>query len=242
MAATVTLLGQTFNTTTGTHTVTATPNLNDLIIIVSANTGFTTSTAPTDNNSSGTYTKITNALKNTSADLMEIYVRNSLIPSSTSTIFTQTAASSTGGGLAVYSVSGMTNFGLAAIRQNAADANKAASGTPTPTFSNAVLSGNPVITAVFNATSPGGVTARSSPSYTRDADVGYSTPTTGFDCASIASGETALAIAWGSTSASAYCDVAIEVAYTLEQQINNYEFPKVPDNGNGVISVSEKIR
>ena len=71
--ATVTLLGTaTFNTTSGTKTVTATPAVNDLIVIVTANTGSTTTTAaPTDNNSSGTYTVVNTAVKATSADTMQ---------------------------------------------------------------------------------------------------------------------------------------------------------------------------
>ena len=95
MAATVTLLGTaTFNTTSGTHTVTATPAVGDLIVIVTANSGSTiTTAAPTDNNGTGTYTLVNTAVKATSADTMQIYVRTALIASATSTCLLYTSPS-----------------------------------------------------------------------------------------------------------------------------------------------------
>ena len=89
--AAVTLLGTaTWNTTSGTKTVTATPAVGDLIVIVTANSGSTgTGFAPTDNNSSGTYTLVNTSVKATSADTMQMWVRNALITSATSTVFTQ---------------------------------------------------------------------------------------------------------------------------------------------------------
>lgn len=210
--ATITSAGNTFNTTSGTHTVVATPALNDLIIIIVANTGSVASVAPTDNNADGkgTYTKITSALKNTSADLMEVYVRNSLIGNASSTTFTHAPGTTTGGGLQVYRISGASAAGLAGIYQKTTQAN-VASGTPAPVFTNAVDTNHPVISAVFNGTSPGGISARTSPVYTRDTNVGYSTPTTGFDAMHINSGETATTITWASSSASAFASLAVEV-------------------------------
>lgn len=215
MAAAVTKLGtETFNTTSGTHTVVATPAVNDLIIIIVANTGSTASVAPTDNNAdgNGTYTKITSALKATSADLMEVYVRNSRIGNASSTTFTHAPGTTTGGGLVVLKVTGMPAGGISQIRQYASQANQAA-GTPAPIFSNAVLTSNPVIAALFNASNPATMTPRSSPAYTERADVGYSTPTTGLEVMTIDSGETASTITWGGSSASAFCSLAIEIAY-----------------------------
>jgi hypothetical protein len=63
--AAVTLLGSLFDTTSGTHTVTATPAVGDLIVIITAATGSTVQQPPTDDNSSGTYTQLQNALKAT---------------------------------------------------------------------------------------------------------------------------------------------------------------------------------
>lgn len=214
MAAAVTLLGtQTFNTTSGTHTVTATPVVNDLIVLIIANTGNLKSIAPTDNNSdgNGTYANITSALKGSNSDTLDIWVRNSRIGSATSTVFTQAAGTSTGGGLAVIKVTGISVAGLLAIRQSAVQSNKASGGTPTPVFSKAPLTTSAIIGAVFNATNPATMTPRSSPAYTERVDVGYATPTTGLEIMSIDSGDTATSIAWGGTSASAFCSAVIEV-------------------------------
>lgn len=213
MAATVTLLGSTFNTTSGTHTVVATPAVNDLIVIVRSATGNTTATAPTDNNSSGTYTLIKSALQNTSANLLEIYARTALVGSASSTTFTEAPGTTTGGGLAVYKITGMSVAGLAAIRQSAAQANQAPTLAPAPAFGSAALTTNPIISAVLNGTNPAGITARSSPAYTRDVNTGYTTPASGIDTMHIASGETSSTITWASTSATVYASVAVELAF-----------------------------
>lgn len=207
---TVVLLGSSFDTNSGTHTVTVTPDPNDLIVIVTANSGNTASTTPTDDNAhGGTYVEITSALKNTSADKLAAYIRTEFIQYTNSTIFTHAPGVSTGGGLAVFAIRGMHRVGLAAIKQTAKDDNQAGAATPTPTFASAVLAKNPVISAVFNAANPGGITARTN--YTRDVDTGWATPTSGVDIMHRNTSETATAIAWGSTSSSAYCDLAFEL-------------------------------
>lgn len=216
MAAVVTLLGtQTFNTTSGTHTVVATPAVNDLIVIVTASTGNTSATAPTDNNSDGlgTYTLIDTAVKVTSADTMMMWVRNSLVGSASSTTFTHAPGASSGGGLGIFKITGMSNVGSAAIRQSAHKNNQGSATTPTPVMGLAVLTTNPVIGAVFNATNAATLTPRGTPAYTERFDVGYATPTTGIETMSIDSGETGTSIAWGGTSASAHCEIAVELQF-----------------------------
>src|SRR5665213_3300911 len=118
MAAVVTLLGDTFNTTSGTHTVTATPAVSDLIVIVVANSGNVAQIAPTDNNSDGlgTYSLAATANKSTDADELVIWVRDHPIGSASSTVFTQAPGTSTGGGLAVHKVTGIALVGINAIR------------------------------------------------------------------------------------------------------------------------------
>jgi hypothetical protein len=59
------------------------------------------------------------------------------------------------------------------------------------------------------------MTPRGTPAYTERADVGYSTPTTGLEVMSIDSGETGTSIAWGGTSGSAFCSLAIELALNV---------------------------
>lgn len=219
----VVLLGQTFDTNSGTHTVTATPLPNDLIVIITASTGNTSDTAPTDNNAkNGVYTQIVNPLKNSSADKMAAYVRTTFIQSKTSTTFTHAPGTSTGGGLAVYAVRDTGLIGAGAVRQSASQANQA-SGTPAPTFSANALTGNPIISAVFNGTNPPALTGKSG--YTVDVNTGYATPTTGFTSMHEDNGETGTAITWGSSSATAFCSLALEIdttVTTLENQTDNF--------------------
>lgn len=209
--ADIVLLGSTLDTNSGTHTVTATPLPNDLIVIVTRSSGNTATTAPTDNNAKGgVYSLGTNALKNTSADQLAIFVRTTFIQYTVSTVFTHAPGTSTGGGLEVYAIRGMAKVGASAIKQFTQQVNQA-SGTPAPVFGSNVTTGNPVISAVFNGTNPGGLTARSAPAYTRDTNAGYATPTSGANTMHITSGETATTITWGSSSASAFSSVAIEL-------------------------------
>lgn len=207
--AAVTLLGTaTFNTTSGTKTVTATPAVGDLIVIVTAHSGNTSTAAPTDNNSSGTYTLVNTAVKATSADTMKVWVRNALITSATSTVFTHAPGTSTGGGLAVLKITGMSLTGSSAIVRSAIQSN-IASGTPAPVLAATPGINNAIITAVFNATSPAGVTQRTG--YTRSVNLGYATPTTGLAVAHDDAGETSATITWGSSSATAFCSIAVEI-------------------------------
>lgn len=207
--AAVTLLGTaTFNTTSGTKTVTATPAVGDLIVIVTAHSGNTSTAAPTDNNSSGTYTLVNSAVKVTSADTMRVWVRDALITSATSTVFTHAPGTSTGGGLAVLKITGMSLTGASAIVRSAIQSN-IASGTPAPVLAATPSINNAIVTAVFNGTSPAGITARTN--YTRSVNLGYSTPTSGLAVAHDDAGETSATITWGSSSATAFCSIAVEI-------------------------------
>lgn len=209
--AAITLLGSgTFTTANGSKTVTATPAVGDLIVIVTAHTGNTAATAPTDDNSSGTYTQAgtLSAVKATSADTMQVWVRTALIAAAAATVFTHAPGTTSGGGLAVLKVTSMTRTGSDAVRQSAEQDNQA-SGTPAPTFAGVALTANAIVTAVFNATSPAGTTIPTN--FTDRANVGYSTPTTGLRVASRDSGHTVAAVTWGGASASAFASIAVEL-------------------------------
>jgi len=227
--ATVSFAGATFNTTSGTKTVVATPQLGDLIVIVTAHTGNTSAAAPTDDQADGAvYAEISACacVKVSSADQMRVFVRGNLIQSAVSTTFTHAPGTSTGGGLIVWGVRGLARTGSNAARQGAKQDNQA-SGTPTPVLGSAALTGNPLISAAFNGTNPGGITARSSPAWTRDADGGYNSPTSGLDGAHINSGETATSIAWGSSSASAFCSTVVEFDTSAEVRGDLNQMPMI---------------
>jgi len=211
MAITVSLLGTpTFNTTSGTKTVTATPAVGDLVIIITAHTGNTSTAAPTDNNSGGggTYTLINSAVKASSADTMRVWVRNNLITSATSTVFTHAPGTTTGGGLVVIDCQGGDKAGSSAIVQSAIQSN-AAAGTPAPVFGAAPNSQNAIIGAVFNARNPAALTPRTN--YTELYDSGYNTPATGLEVMADNSGETSATITWGGSAGTVFASLVVEV-------------------------------
>jgi hypothetical protein len=204
--AAATLLGTvTWTTTAGNKTVTATPAASDLIVVIAAatgtNEGNAATTDVTDNNAggAGTFLKLVDSvnLGLGASPRLTAWVRNSLIGSGTSTIFTATQANSNGGGLAVVKITGMTRFGLNAIRR-AGIANGAATSTPTVALVTPVLTANCVIGGVVNETNAATLTAPGS--WTEIADAGYATPTSGLEVAIRNSGETGSTITWGNTS------------------------------------------
>lgn len=213
--ATVTHAGATWNTTAGNKTVTATPAANDLIVAVQGSTNSAaTGHAISDDNSggAGTYTQI-NVLATESGNgkRLGMWVRDALIVSGTSTIFTQTVSGNSGGGLSVYRISGMTKTGLTAILQNALQNEQAGSTTPAPVLGATPQSGNPIIGAVVNGTNPATLTPRTGYTEAPTPDLGYATPTAGLEVCFLNSGETSATITWGGTSASVFCSFAIEL-------------------------------
>ena len=217
--AAVSSLGVTFNTTAGTKSVTTTPAVNDLIVIITGATSTGSAdetTAPTDNNSSGTYSKVVVGVSGSNLGRLIGWVRTALISSAVSTVFTYNplVGTNTGGGLQVLKITGMTNVDLAAIQQSAKQDSQTGGTTPAPVFAAAVNTVNPVIGAVMNASNPAALTPRSSPAYTERTDVGYATPTTGLETMTINSGETATTITWGGTSPTLFGDIVMELSTT----------------------------
>lgn len=205
--AALTALTNLFGTANGTKQATGTPAVGDLIVIVTAHTVNTSAATPTDDQG-GTYTLVASAAKASSADTLSIFVRNSLIASAVSTVFTHAPGTTSGGGLVVCKVTGMSRAGSSAIVQSATQANQA-SGTPAPTFGAAPASANPIIGAVFNASNPAALTPRTN--FTELFEDGYSSPTAGLEVMSRDSGETATTQTWGSSSATAFSAIVAEL-------------------------------
>ncbi|HEY2674082.1 MAG TPA: hypothetical protein VGJ07_27420, partial [Rugosimonospora sp.] len=204
-----------WNTTAGTATnknVTATPAANDLIVVIAASSGLTGgTTAVTDNNSDGlgTYTQAdADRTGFSTTGVLTLWVRNALVGSATSTVFTAAQNGSSGGGLDVFRISGMTLTGASAVRQSAGQSSGTSGTTPAPVLGSAALTGNPMIGAVANGTSAATLTPRTS--WTEATDLGYSTPTTGLETMFRSSGETGTTMTWGSTSGSTFASVAAE--------------------------------
>lgn len=198
-----------YDTASGNKTLTTTPTAGELIILVTAHTGNTSLTAPTDNNSSGTYTLVNSAARNSSAHTLAIWVRDALIASTTSTIFTHACGTSTGGGMTVIRISGISNAGAAAIRQSAKQDNQG-TGTPAPVFSLTPVSTNMVIGAIFVNAAPTQQTERTG--YTERYDNGYASPAATVGVMTLDSGETSATITWGGPTSAAFCSIAVELA------------------------------
>ncbi len=211
--AAITVLGSTYDTNSGTHSVTATPSIGDLIVIVAGVSGNSSlgTTIPTDDNSSGTYGSFAIQTASTSGNQIAVYTRSSLISSAVSTVFTHAQGTTTGGGLTVFAISGISRTGSSASKQTAIQNNQSSGGTPGPTFTNSVTGNNPVIGVLLNGSNPATVTPRSSPSYTEASDSGWNTPTTGVETMYINSGETGTTISWGSTSGTAFASLVMEI-------------------------------
>lgn len=211
----------TWNTNAGNKAVTGGPgNINDFVVAICANSGRTTANAPTmsDNNPDGlggsaNWIQLRSQTKNASADSLWVFVRRYGITDVTSTTWTMTQASDTGGGLWVGGVSGMNRFGLGGVRQSAGQDN-AAAGTPSVTLGSAVLTGNCVLGAVFTTSNSTTNTAPPT-SWSESVDLGYNTPTSGLEVATRNSGETNTTIAWTAATASAFCSVVVEFDTTL---------------------------
>lgn len=209
----VTFAISTASTTGGTTDASGsfTPAAGDLLIVFVVATGTVGAGTCTESLGETTFTKITSALKASSADTLYLFISNQPL----STAGARTVTFGTGGGgstgtvITVYRISGQSRFGASASRQTAVQSNQAAAGTPAPAFANACLTGNPTLGVVGNATNAATMTAPTN--WTEDSDNGYATPTTGQESISRASGFTGTTVTWGSTSASAFGDIVVEI-------------------------------
>jgi hypothetical protein len=206
------------NTTTGTSpTATIIPVVGDLFVVFCQATG-NTNAAPTctDDNSSGTYTLISAQGSNTNGNFLSCFVRTALLGSTASTTVTVATGAHSAAEVCVIALSGASVAGAAAIVQSAVQANKAASTTPAPTFGSSVLVQDVVLSAVGNATNPAGVSVTENTStwtWTRAQNTGQTGCGLGIEYSGNAiNALPGNAVTWGSTSASVYASIAVEVA------------------------------
>lgn len=210
--ATWTEAGETWNTTAGNKTVVATPSANDLIVVVAGATSASTPTiSVSDNNSdgNGTYFLIASGSGGGTGGLVRIYVRRALIGSATSTTFTATIGTDTGGGLTVMRLSGMYYTGYGAVRQFAQESTQT-ENPPSIAFNAATLTGNPILIACLCEDNPAALTSPTG--FTETTDTGWATPTTGIHACFINSGATNSTYAYQTGGAATdHCEVAVEM-------------------------------
>jgi hypothetical protein len=159
----------------------------------------------------GTWTKITSALNQASADTIYVFVRTALIGTGVSmtVTFDCTGDNATGVVIFVAGVSGMAKVGAAAVRQSDITENTGAGTTPSITFPAVCLTTNPTIVVIGNATNPAGCTPPTN--WTELGDTGHATPDRGGEYAHRDSGFTGTTITWGAASPSAWGAIGIEL-------------------------------
>ena len=227
MAAT-TFAGSAWTTAVGDKAVTATPAVGDLIVVIAGTSGLAGGTINVSDNQAvaATYTQAGADFSGFSTTgILTAWVRNRLITAASSTIFTATQTGSSGGGLVVLRISGMSIVGLGAIRGLGGQSTGTAGTTPAPVllgrvgsvFSGtlAALTTNVVITAVANGATAASLTVPAG--FTEDFDNGYSTPGTGLGVGHDDAGVTASTITWGAVSATQFASIALEVDASVPQ-------------------------
>lgn len=191
------------------------PTVGDLIVAFVTASGTVALATMSYSGVELTFTRITTALKNTSADSLYLFVSNgfALTAGVRTVTFDCTGDAATGAIITVYSISGMSRAGLGAVRQSAVVNNGTGGTTPAPAFGSAALTSNPVLGMVGNGASPAGMTppTGTTPTWTEGSDSGYITPTNGQETIWAASGFTGTTITWGSTSASAFGSIIVEL-------------------------------
>lgn len=234
------VLNSTSNNQASYTTPTFVPAVGDLLLALIHNAGAVPSdgSVSVDTPTGGpiAFSRIITALKASSADTLFAFVATSLVASAVNHTVRFNAgddATAVGCTIQVLRVSGMTLTGLSAIRQSAKTDNNAAGGTPDVIFVAPCLTTNPVIGCVANNDNPAGVTEPGS--FTELNDSGYSTPTRGTECASANSGITSSGFSWGSTSASAYGTIGLELDVTAASFVP-YPRPRGLDGGLGSMS------
>lgn len=190
-----------------------TPAANDVLLVFVTSSGTAAAGTMTDSQSLG-FTSVTSALKNSSADIVQVFISNAKATATSMTVTFHTSGGNASGCIIQpVRLAGMLRVGASAIKQSAVTANHASGAAPAFTFGSAALTGNAVLSLVGNSTSPPGITvpAGSTPTWTQGSNLGYSTPTTGGEWTFANSGFTGTTLTWGSTSASAYGVIGVEV-------------------------------
>ena len=209
LTLTINLWGQAFATAAGNKSLTASGVVGDLLVVYCVGSDLANSGTLADNQG-GTYTLVTAAVKNASADVMAVFVRNQFMANTNAHVLTWTVTTNTGGGMAAYRISGMPVAGAAAIRQSAVKNNINAGINCTCTLPALRVLGNVTMSGVFTTSNPVGMTPDAA--YTAMGSGGWTTPTAGFAGEVIViSGNVGVSVPWGTAAPSASCAAAVEV-------------------------------
>lgn len=206
----------------------ATINANDLLVVMASLSANTNATPTCSDNQGGTYYLVCQALRNSSADNMAVFVRDALVASAVQHDITVASGSNSAGQLAVAMCAGSLRVGSDAIRtiagvpQVGTQANQAASTTPTPALPAACLTNNMTIWGVANGTVAASVIVPNA-SWTERTDSAQSSPTTGLEYATRNSGFTGTSVAAGGTSSTAFSSFILELDDTAAPVANSFD-------------------
>jgi hypothetical protein len=219
-----------WNTSAGAKVTAAfTPAANDLLIAVTGHS-FALGTDPADtvtDSQSGTWDLVGTyrSFSTTVGGGLRIWARTTAVTASSMTVTSTPGGTSTGGGLAVLSVSGSSGYGSGAIRAQAGQADVAA-GTPAPVLPQAALTTSTLIGAVMTNTNGSANCAPPSGWATEDYDLGYTSTATGIEVCHRDGGETNTTITFGAATPSQFGALVIEIlpaASTADLTVTLYQ-------------------
>lgn len=199
--ATVTLQTTYQNEVDGTSFTTGsfTPNTNDLIVVSVCARG-TILTTPTMTSSVGgkTFTRAYSVYPG-SIGTTSLFIADQLASNASQTVtFDCTSDDATSVVITVYTISGMTKLGSAALLQTAVDG----TGTVDPTFSSSPLTTNPIVCTVFTLDNSPGLTAPTG--FATAVETIGSSPTGSVTTTYASSGITSATNTWGGSLGSGF--------------------------------------
>ena len=205
---------------TSNRTVTGTPAVGDLWILLVSLSGNTSGTVTATDTNGGKYVALPNALFGASANNLVVLVRTQFFANTTPTTVTVNSGSNTAGEIVVLAYQGLSFPGLNAVRNSGSQANQAASGTPAPLMGGSALVSNPILSVIANSSDPGGVTKPSG--WTLQQDAGQNTPNTGITVATLDSGFSGTTVTWGGPSATGFASYAVELDASYEPVVQSF--------------------
>lgn len=189
-----------------------TPVAGDLLIVFTGMADTTDADSSVSSDAGLAFTRISSQNRSSGAHRLQAWVSDGFATDvSQSVTWSNPSDAATGAVIACYRVAGMSRSGLNAILQSGGEnASAGVAGTiPDPTFAANVDTANPTLGAVYNGTNPATLTPPTD--WTEGQDQGHSTPAGGMESVFRNSGFTGNQITWGSASASAYCDIILEL-------------------------------
>lgn len=210
-----------------------TPAAGDLILVLVTAPGTVVALPTISDTQNLGWTFIGSALGNSSVDTCYAFISSKPAAASATTItFDCTGDAATGCGIQIFTLQSMTRFGINAVRQWKNQNNGAAAGTPAPVFAVAALTTSICFGLLQNVSAPATVTPPAS--WIEDADSNSTTPTCGSEVCHITTGFTGTTVTWGSTSATAFAALIIEIDATATDQ-NDYDSHVMAGNMRGVM-------